>query len=172
MATSPVIIKLVNVHKAFGSTVVLDNFSTEIRLGEKLAIIGPSGSGKSTLLRILMTLEPIDRGSIILDGDYLWRDSGVKSVQAARAELRKIRGKVGMVFQNFNLFPHMTALRNVAEAPLRVLKLSARDAETRARELLALVGLANKTDHYPIQLSGGQQQRVAIARALAMKPKR
>ena len=140
--------------------------------GEKVAIIGPSGSGKTTVLRMLMTLETINGGVIWVDGEpltHVERDG--RFVPADKRHLRRIRGKIGMVFQHFNLFPHMTALRNCMEAPVTVLKLPKREAEERARELLAMVGLEEKLDHYPSQLSGGQQQRVAIARALAMRPK-
>lgn len=170
MTGSRSIVCVRNVSKRFGNHCVLDGFNFEVRAGEKVAIIGPSGSGKSTLLRILMTLEGIDRGELLVDGEYLWRDSGGKGVMAKGGLLRTIRGKIGMVFQQFNLFPHMTALRNVAEAPRRVLNLSRGEADQRATEMLALVGLSAKESAFPAQLSGGQQQRVAIARALAMRP--
>jgi polar amino acid transport system ATP-binding protein len=165
------IITFRGVTKRFNDLVVLRNFDFSVRAGEHLALIGPSGSGKSTILRILMTLEEIQAGEVAIDGDLLWRKSGYGTAMRADAEVRKIRQKVGMVFQSFNLFPHMSALRNVAEAPLRVLKLSKDEAYARARDLLKLVGLADKENNFPIQLSGGQQQRVAIARALAMRPK-
>ncbi|MCB0214143.1 MAG: ectoine/hydroxyectoine ABC transporter ATP-binding protein EhuA, partial [Anaerolineae bacterium] len=135
-------------------------------------IVGPSGSGKTTILRVLMTLEKPDDGVIWVDGEPLWHQkSGSKMVPAGEKHLRKVRGNIGMVFQHFNLFPHMTALRNVTEAPIHVLKVPKGDAEQRAIELLKKVGLADKLGHYPSQLSGGQKQRVAIARALAMRPK-
>jgi polar amino acid transport system ATP-binding protein len=159
------------VTKKFGDVVVLSDFDLSVSPGEHLALIGPSGSGKSTILRILMTLEEIQGGEVDIDGEALWRRDGVGSTRVREVEVRRIRRKVGMVFQGFNLFPHMSALRNVAEAPLRVLNLSKEDAYARARDLLKLVGLADKGDNFPIQLSGGQQQRVAIARALAMRPK-
>jgi polar amino acid transport system ATP-binding protein len=165
------IITFRTVSKSFGPLVVLDRFDLDVAPNEKLALVGPSGSGKSTILRILMTLEEIQEGEVAIDGELLWRRDGDRSVFAEPRQARQIRQKVGMVFQQFNLFPHMTAIRNVAEAPLRVLKLSKDEAYARASELLALVGLSDKEKSYPIQLSGGQQQRVAIARALAMRPK-
>src|SRR5690606_5883337 len=138
--------------------------------GEKLALIGPSGSGKSTILRILMTLEAIQAGEVTVDGQVMWRMEGDRPVQADRATLRQIRRRVGMVFQHFNLFPHMSVMRNLTEAPIHVLGLDPATAEGRARDLLDRVGLAGKADSYPAQLSGGQKQRVAVARALAMQP--
>ena len=165
------IISFRSVTKRFGELVVLDEFDLEVGRNEHLALIGPSGSGKSTILRILMTLEEVQGGDLMIDGDLLWRTDGDGSATPAESEVRKIRQKVGMVFQSFNLFPHMNAIRNVAEAPVRVLKLPKEEAYDRARELLKLVGLADKENNFPIQLSGGQQQRVAIARALAMRPK-
>jgi polar amino acid transport system ATP-binding protein len=160
------------VTKSYGSHVVLDQLELEIASGEKVAIIGPSGSGKTTVLRMLMTLERIDSGVIWVDGEPLTsmpRNGNL--VPADPRHLRRMRGKIGMVFQHFNLFPHMSALRNCTEAPCAVLKMSKAVAEQRARELLTMVGLGDKLNHYPAQLSGGQQQRVAIARALAMRPK-
>ena len=166
------IVEFRNVIKAFGDLVVLDDFDLDIAMGEHLSIIGPSGSGKSTLLRVLMTIETISGGTIRVDGDYLWHmERNGQLVPANEKHLRKVRGKIGMVFQQFNLFPHMTALRNVTEAPVRVLGMSKDEANDRARDLLELVGLSDKVESYPAQLSGGQQQRVAIARALAMRPK-
>jgi polar amino acid transport system ATP-binding protein len=164
-------ISLRGVTKAFGRHVVLRDLDLEVGRSEKLALIGPSGSGKSTILRILMTLEDIQAGEVGIDGERLWRREGAGSQAAPAREVHRIRQKVGMVFQQFNLFPHMTAVRNVAEAPRRVLKLPKEEAYARARELLALVGLSDKEHAYPVQLSGGQQQRVAIARTLAMRPK-
>jgi polar amino acid transport system ATP-binding protein len=150
---------------------VLKNFELSVAQGEHLALIGPSGSGKSTILRILMTLEDIQAGEVQIDGEKLWLRHGALSTKRPEVDVRRIRQKVGMVFQSFNLFPHMSVLWNVADAPVRVLKLSKNDAFARARDLLGLVGLANKENSFPSQLSGGQQQRVAIARALAMRPK-
>ena len=165
------IISFCSVTKRFGELVVLDEFDLEVGRNEHLALIGPSGSGKSTILRILMTLEEVQGGELMIDGDFLWRKDGDGSAMPAESDVRKIRQKVGMVFQSFNLFPHMNAIRNVAEAPVRVLKMPKEEAYDRARELLKLVGIADKESNFPIQLSGGQQQRVAIARALAMRPK-
>jgi polar amino acid transport system ATP-binding protein len=160
------------VEKRYGDLVVLDGLDLDVARGEKLAIIGGSGSGKSTILRILMTLEGIDAGRVEIAGEPVFTEerSG-REVPASEAHLRRIRRRVGMVFQHFNLFPHMSALGNVIEAPRRVLGLSKDEAGERARKLLARVGLAEKEDAYPSQLSGGQQQRVAIARALAMDPR-
>jgi polar amino acid transport system ATP-binding protein len=160
-----------SVDKRFGDEVVLDALDLDVARGERLAIIGASGSGKSTILRILMTLERIDGGRVEIGGDSVFtQESNGREVPASEEHLREIRRRVGMVFQQFNLFPHMTALGNVMEAPRRVLGLSKAEAEHRARELLARVDLADKAAAYPSRLSGGQQQRVAIARALAMRP--
>jgi len=171
-AASMPMVRFDNVTKSYGALTVLDSLDLEVAAGEKVAIIGPSGSGKTTVLRMLMTLETINGGVIWVDGEPLTHmRSGDQMVPASASHLRRIRGKIGMVFQHFNLFPHMTALRNCMEAPITVLKLPKREAEARARDLLAMVGLAEKFNHYPSQLSGGQQQRVAFARALAMRPK-
>jgi polar amino acid transport system ATP-binding protein len=160
------------VRKAFGVHVVLDDLDLAIARGEKLAIIGPSGSGKSTVLRILMTLEKIDGGRVEIDGQSLWTVARHGTERPAdERHLRAMRGKLGMVFQHFNLFPHFNVLRNVSEAPRRVLGLTREEAEERAMDLLARVGLREKAEARPSQLSGGQQQRVAIARALAMRPR-
>jgi len=165
-------VRFSRVVKAFGPLKVLDELDLEIGRGEKVAVIGPSGSGKSTLLRVLMTLEPIDAGLVEVDGEPLWHmERRGRLVPAGERHLRRMRTKIGMVFQHFNLFPHMSALRNVTEAPLRVLGLSREEALERGRELLEKVGLGDKLESRPAQLSGGQQQRVAIARALAMRPK-
>ncbi|MDQ0391906.1 ectoine/hydroxyectoine ABC transporter ATP-binding protein EhuA [Labrys monachus] len=165
------IIRFSNVTKRFGTLTVLDDFNFTVAPGEKVTLIGPSGSGKSTVLRILMTLEPFQEGKLELGGISYHEPNGRGAFRASERHLRQIRTHVGMVFQSFNLFPHMTVLRNVVEAPLAVLGLARAEAECRAVELLRLVGLADKKDHYPSQLSGGQQQRVAIARALAMRPR-
>ncbi len=171
MASEPMV-EFRKVRKAFGSLVVLDDLDLDVASGAKLSVIGPSGSGKSTLLRVLMTIETIDGGAIKVDGDNLWHmEKDGELVPANEAHVRKVRGKIGMVFQQFNLFPHMTALRNVTEAPIRVLGLSKDAANERAVELLEMVGLQDKLSAHPSELSGGQQQRVAIARALAMRPK-
>jgi polar amino acid transport system ATP-binding protein len=160
------------VTKRYGPLTVLDELDLDVARGEKVAIIGPSGSGKTTVLRMIMTLEKIDDGVIHVDGEPLthMRRNG-RLVAADARHIRQVRAKIGMVFQHFNLFPHMTALANCTEAPMTVLRLGRKEAEERAGDLLAMVGLADKRDHYPSQLSGGQQQRVAIARALAMRPK-
>jgi len=161
-----------DLHKSYGELHILRGIDLEARLGEKLSIIGPSGSGKSTLLRLLMTLERPDSGQIRIDGESLWSvERNGKSVPAGEGHVRQVRGKVGMVFQHFNLFPHMNALRNVAAAPQLVAGKTREQAERRAGELLSMVGLDDKAEVYPAQLSGGQKQRVAIARALAMQPR-
>lgn len=167
------IVSFKDVTKRYGSFTVLDDLNLDVAPGEKVAIIGPSGSGKSTLLRVLMTLEGIDQGMIEVDGESLTHMPGRNGQQliANERHVRKVRAKIGMVFQSFNLFPHMSALQNVIEAPVQVLGVKPSEARERAAELLEMVGLGNKFEHYPSQLSGGQQQRVAIARALAMRPK-
>jgi polar amino acid transport system ATP-binding protein len=166
------IVRFRNVTKRYGPLTVLDGLDLDVARNEKVAIIGPSGSGKSTLLRVLMTLDPLTDGVIEVDGEPLTHEiRGGKLIPASPRHVRKVRSKIGMVFQSFNLFPHMTALQNTIEAPISVLGLSKKEATERARELLSMVGLDEKCNHYPSQLSGGQQQRVAIARALAMRPK-
>jgi polar amino acid transport system ATP-binding protein len=166
------IVRFQKVNKSFGDLHVLRDLDLDVAQAERVAIIGPSGSGKTTLLRILMTLEKPNSGVIYVNGEPLWHKvvKG-KLVDANEKHLHRVRGNIGMVFQHFNLFPHMRVLRNVTEAPIAVLGQSEREAVSRAKDLLALVGLESKLDAYPSQLSGGQQQRVAIARALAMSPK-
>ncbi|NLW06488.1 MAG: ectoine/hydroxyectoine ABC transporter ATP-binding protein EhuA [Clostridia bacterium] len=166
------IVRYRKVSKSFGDLQVIKEIDLNIAPGEKVAVIGPSGSGKTTLVRMLMTLERPSGGTIEVDGEMLWhkRVNG-KLVPADEKHLQRVRCKIGMVFQQFNLFPHMNVLRNVTEAPVHVLGLSRAEAEERAREMLTKVGLADKLDAYPAKLSGGQQQRVAIARALVMRPK-
>ncbi|WP_042373923.1 ectoine/hydroxyectoine ABC transporter ATP-binding protein EhuA [Neobacillus jeddahensis] len=160
------------VSKAFGEVKVIRDLDFNVSPGEKVAIIGPSGSGKTTLIRLLMTLEEPTSGVIEINGEPLWhKEVKGKLVKADEKHLHKMRGQIGMVFQQFNLFPHMTVLRNCTEAPVNVLGMSRKEAEERAKAMLAKVGLENKLDSYPAQLSGGQQQRVAIARALVMRPK-
>ena len=160
------------VTKRYGDLVVLDRLDLEVATGETVTIIGPSGSGKTTVLRTLMTLEPIDGGVIHVDGEPLTHmERGGRLVPADRRHLRRMRGKIGMCFQQFNLFPHMTALENCMEGPVHVLGMSRAEARARAEELLEKVGMADKRDEIPARLSGGQQQRVAIARALAMRPR-
>jgi polar amino acid transport system ATP-binding protein len=157
--------------KRFGEATVLRGLDFHVKPGEHVTLIGPSGSGKTTILRLLMTLERVDQGTIQVGGDYLSHmNRGGKLVPADEKHLRQVRNRIGMVFQQFNLFPNMNVLRNITEAPIRVLGLARDEAEQRARDLLAMVGLADKADAHPSQLSGGQQQRVAIARALAMRP--
>ncbi|MDQ0470638.1 polar amino acid transport system ATP-binding protein [Labrys wisconsinensis] len=157
--------------KLYGALAVLKDLNLQVTHGEKIALIGPSGSGKTTILRILMTLEAIQNGTVWVDGEPLWHMSGKSGlVPASERHLHHMRRRIGMVFQHFNLFPHMSALENVAQPPRIVLGLSREEAEERAQGLLRLVGLADKGANYPSQLSGGQKQRVAIARALAMKP--
>jgi len=155
-------IEFAGVTKRFGKTVVLEKVDLQIGQGEVVVVIGPSGSGKSTLLRCINALEQIDGGELRVDG---------LSVRGSKAEVREIRQEAGMVFQQFNLFPQMTALENVAFGPRQVRGTPRAVAEAQARELLAKVGLAERAGHYPSELSGGQQQRVAIARALAVRPK-
>jgi len=166
------IIRIDNITKRYGPLTVLDGLSMEVLPGEKLALIGPSGSGKTTILRILMTLETISGGHIAVEGAQLYHmPKNGSLVPADDRHLYRMREKVGMVFQHFNLFPHRTVLDNIVEAPVLVKKVPRAKAVAQARELLDRVGLSSKADAYPVQLSGGQQQRVAIARALAMEPK-
>ncbi|MBQ5822081.1 MAG: amino acid ABC transporter ATP-binding protein [Selenomonadaceae bacterium] len=154
-------IDIKNLHKSFGEHEVLNGIDLHINPQEVVVIIGPSGSGKSTLLRCMNLLEEPTSGSVVVDGIDLTGDS----------DINKAREEIGMVFQRFNLFPHMTVLQNITLAPIKVRNMAKDEAEKIARELLERVGLADKADAYPPQLSGGQQQRVAIARALAMRPK-
>jgi polar amino acid transport system ATP-binding protein len=159
-----------SVTKRFGERTVLKALDLDIPRGEKLAIIGPSGSGKSTILRILMTLENVEAGSVRVGEQFLWRGDAQQSKKADDKTTAAVRRRIGMVFQQFNLFPHMTALQNVSAAPIKVLGQSKDAAYALAQDLLAKVGLSDKINAYPGFLSGGQQQRVAIARALAMNP--
>lgn len=171
MTNANPIIDFQNVTKKFGDHTVLNELNFTVNKGEKVTIIGPSGSGKSTVLRILMTLEDIQGGVIYVDGEPLWHESkNDQLVPASESHLRHMRKKMGMVFQQFNLFPHMSVLRNVTEAPIHVLGLDKKKATQRAMEYLDLVGLTEHAHKFPSQLSGGQQQRVGIARALAMRP--
>ena len=165
-------VKAEAVHKRFGRLQVLKGVSLEIQAGEVVCMIGPSGSGKSTFLRCINHLEKIDAGRLSVDGALVgYRQVGDKIYELRDAEVCRDRAEIGMVFQRFNLFGHMTALENVVEAPIRVRKIPKSDAVKQGKVLLDRVGLGDKLDGYPSQLSGGQQQRVAIARALAMKPK-
>jgi len=164
-------IQLSDIHKSFGNLLVLKGINLEVEQGEVVAIIGPSGSGKSTLLRCLNRLETIDQGTITIEGEILVTEGSDGSCQyAPESKAREICHKMGMVFQQFNLFPHMTVLNNVIEAPVIVKGIKREIIIPEAEELLRKVGLLEKRDNYPSQLSGGQKQRVAIARALAMKP--
>lgn len=165
------VVSVKNARKSFGNLEVLKDISFSVRKGEVLGIIGPSGSGKSTMLRCITQLETLSGGSIEICGDTLvTEDADGNPVYSDKETCRRILLKTGMVFQNFNLFPHFSVLRNITEAQVSVLGIPKAEAEKTARSLLAKMGLADKADAYPCQLSGGQQQRVSIARALAMKP--
>ncbi|WP_085993477.1 ectoine/hydroxyectoine ABC transporter ATP-binding protein EhuA [Oceanobacillus senegalensis] len=166
------IVKYRDVHKSFGDVKVLKGINLDIYPAEKIAVIGPSGSGKTTIIRMLMTLEEPTSGDIIVDGTNLWKmEKNGKMHRANEKHLREVRGDIGMVFQHFNLFPHMTILDNCMSAPIHVKKESKNEVRKRAIEMLERVGLGDKLDNYPSQLSGGQKQRVAMARALVMRPK-
>jgi len=160
-AANGAVVRLADVRKSFGDNLVLDGIDLEVATGEVLVVIGPSGSGKSTLLRCANALETLDGGRVTFEG---------ADVHAAGGDARRVRQRMGMVFQNFELFPHLTVLRNITIGPTTVLRLDSAAAEARARALLLKVGLADKAGQHPAALSGGQQQRVAIARALAMEP--
>jgi polar amino acid transport system ATP-binding protein len=165
-------VKAEEVHKRFGRLEVLKGISLEVQPGEVMCLLGPSGSGKTTFIRCINHLEKINSGRLWVDGELVgYRQAGDKLYELSDAIVCRKRAEIGMVFQRFNLFGHMTALENVVEAPIRVKRIPKDRATAAARELLARVGLADKIDSYPAQLSGGQQQRVAIARALAMNPK-
>ena len=169
---SDLMVKAEGVHKSFGRLEVLKGITLEVKPGEVMCVLGPSGSGKSTFLRCINHLEKIDAGRLYVDGSLVgYRQHGDKIHELRESEVAKERAQIGMVFQRFNLFPHMNVLHNVIEAPTRVKGVRREHAVQKARELLDRVGLADKIDAYPAQLSGGQQQRVAIARALAMEPK-
>nr|WP_255952426.1 amino acid ABC transporter ATP-binding protein [Streptomyces sp. ODS25] len=165
-------VKAEGVHKAFGNLEVLKGIDLEVASGEVCCLIGPSGSGKSTFLRCINHLEKINAGRLYVAGDLVgYRQQGEKLYELRDHEVARKRRDIGMVFQRFNLFPHMTAVENIIEAPVQVKGMNKAAARERAHELLTRVGLADKASSYPSQLSGGQQQRVAIARALAMDPK-
>jgi polar amino acid transport system ATP-binding protein len=165
-------VKAEAVHKRFGRLEVLKGIDLEVKRGDVMCMLGPSGSGKSTFLRCINHLEKINSGRLSVDGELVgYREAGGKLHELHEREVARKRAEIGMVFQHFNLFPHMTALENVTLAPVRVLGVSRDEARRRAYELLSKVGLGDKLDTYPVALSGGQQQRVAIARALAMQPK-
>ncbi|MDP4152541.1 MAG: amino acid ABC transporter ATP-binding protein [Bacillota bacterium] len=159
-----------NAQKAFGHNKVITDISFDVDKGEVVAIIGPSGSGKSTLLRCCTSLEKLDSGTIDYSGDVLCKTENSKTVYAEKDELRKIRRRFGLVFQNFNLFPHLSVQCNITEALIHVLGIDKAAANKKAGDLLEKMGLSDKSDSYPCELSGGQQQRVAIARALALDP--
>jgi polar amino acid transport system ATP-binding protein len=166
------VVKAEGVHKSFGRLEVLNGISMEVNKGQVFCLLGPSGSGKSTFLRCINHLEKINAGRIYVDGDLIgYRERDGKLHEQRDSEIVACRAEIGMVFQSFNLFPHMTAVENVMLAQRLVLHRKAGEARTRATELLERVGLSDKVDEYPSRLSGGQQQRVAIARALAMDPK-
>ena len=165
------LLEMKHIKKEFGGVPVIKDISLSVEQGEILAIIGPSGSGKSTLLRCATMLETIDGGEILYQGQKAaWVENG-KPVSPQKQELKEIQSCFGLVFQNFNLFPHFSVIRNITDAPIKVQKRNKAEVYEEAKELLAKMGLADKADAYPYQLSGGQQQRVSIARALAMKPK-
>lgn len=173
-STSPIapVLRVLNLHKSFGNNEVLKGIDLDVAPSEVVAIIGPSGSGKSTLLRCINLLEQIHKGFIEVDGEQIGYElRGDKLVMLSTREIAAQRARMGMVFQSFNLYPHMTVLQNVIEAPIGVHREKRKDAVAHATELIARVGLSDKLNAYPRQLSGGQQQRVAIARALAIRPK-
>jgi polar amino acid transport system ATP-binding protein len=170
--TATAMVRAESVWKQFGDLRVLKGIDLEVQPGEVLCVLGPSGSGKSTFLRCINHLERIDGGRLSVDGELVgYRSAGEKLYELREREVARRRAEIGMVFQRFNLFGHLTVLQNVIEAPIRVKGERKADAQAHARELLERVGLSDKVDAYPAQLSGGQQQRVAIARALAMRPK-
>ncbi len=164
------VLEMKNIHKSFGDLEVLKGIDLTVKKGEVIAIIGPSGGGKSTLLRCATTLENIDKGTISIGGDVLAADDNGFSVYCDKETLQRIRGKFGLVFQNFNLFPHFSVRRNITEALIHVHKKPADEANKICDDLLKKMGMPDKADSYPCNLSGGQQQRVSIARALATSP--
>ncbi|MFF2817621.1 amino acid ABC transporter ATP-binding protein [Kitasatospora cineracea] len=171
-ASGQVLVKAEGVRKSYGPLEVLKGIDLEVRAGEVFCLVGPSGSGKSTFLRCINHLEKINAGRLSVDGNLVgYREKGGRLYELKDSEVALQRRDIGMVFQRFNLFPHMTVVENIIEAPVQVKGTGKAEAKEKARELLARVGLADKADNYPAQLSGGQQQRVAIARALAMEPK-
>ncbi|WP_371636765.1 amino acid ABC transporter ATP-binding protein [Streptomyces zaomyceticus] len=170
-ATTTAKVEIRNVHKNFGPLHVLRGIDLDVRAGGVTVVLGPSGSGKSTLLRTINHLEKVDSGTVSVDGTLVgYRRSGNKLYELRERDVLKQRTRIGFVFQNFHLFPHLTVLDNIVEAPVSALKRPRKEAEAAARRLLERVGLADKAESYPKQLSGGQQQRVAIARALALEP--
>ena len=165
------LLEITHLKKSFSDTEVLKDISMEVNEGEVVAILGPSGSGKSTLLRCATLLETMDSGTLKLGGETACEDKDGASVYVGKKELREIKNTYGLVFQNFNLFPHYTVMKNVTDAPVCVQKRDRNEVEKEAKELLKKVGLDGKENSYPCQLSGGQQQRVAIARAVVTNPK-
>ncbi|MEL4357989.1 MULTISPECIES: amino acid ABC transporter ATP-binding protein [unclassified Luteococcus] len=171
VAADDVQVRAINVHKSFGALEVLKGVNLEVRRGEVVVLLGPSGSGKTTFLRLINQMETLTGGRIWVDGELIGvEERDGKLYQRTEKDIARQRSSIGMVFQRFNLFPHKTALENITEAPIVVKKTPKAAAETRGRELLAQVGLADRADSFPSHLSGGQQQRVAIARSLAMDP--
>jgi len=170
-ARSDVMVRMRGVSKSWGDNHVLRKLDLDVAPGEKVVVIGPSGSGKTTILRVVMTLERPDLGTVEIDGRHLYHEDKAGKVPASEKHIRSVRSDVSMVFQHFNLFPHMTALENVTLSPIKVQGLSKDEAEDRAVALLDSVGLGDKLTHRPAELSGGQKQRVAIARSLAIDPK-
>ena len=165
-------VRVMDAHKRYAKLEVLRGVSLDVARGQVVVLLGPSGSGKTTLLRCINHLEPLNSGRIYVDGELVgYRIKGNHLVEDRESEIARKRAAIGMVFQRFNLFPHLTALGNVVAAPMRVKKIGRHEAEKMGRDLLVKVGLATKVESYPSQLSGGQQQRVAIARSLAMQPK-
>ncbi|MGN0246556.1 MAG: amino acid ABC transporter ATP-binding protein [Lachnospiraceae bacterium] len=165
------ILEINHMRKSFDGLEVLKDISLSVKEGEVISIIGPSGSGKSTILRCATMLEKMDGGDLIYMGEGAAFDHNGKSVYASKKDLQRIRHYYGLVFQNFNLFPHYSVYKNIVDAPVSVYKVSKKEADERAEKLLSQLGLSDKRDAYPYQLSGGQQQRVSIARALALQPK-
>lgn len=165
------LLEVTKLKKSFGELEVLKNINLTVEEGQVISILGPSGSGKSTFLRCLSMLETVDGGTMVYCGKTAVTDKDGSSVYSSKAELKEIKNSFSLVFQNFNLFPHYTVMKNVTDAPIHVQKRDKQEVMKEAKVLLKKMGLADKADYYPYQLSGGQQQRVAIARALAMKPK-
>ena len=166
------VLEIRNIEKSFGSNQVLKDISIQVEDGEIISVIGPSGSGKSTLLRCAAMLETMDRGAVLYAGKKaVWNEGDGRVQYAGKEEMKEIQSMYGLVFQNFNLFPHYSVLKNIVDAPIHVQKRKREEAEAEARALLEKMGLSDKADMYPCQLSGGQQQRGAIARALALNPR-